>query len=87
MRLNPIGNRVLIKPIKEEEKVSKGGIHIPVTVKEQVARGEVKAVGEVKWVKVGDIVLYSLSAGTKVSVNDEEHLLMFEDPHEILAII
>lgn len=82
-----IGNRVLIKPLPEEEKKSAGGIVIPTTVKTNIGRAEVKKVGEVKWVKEGDIVLYSLSAGTEVEVNGERHLMVFEDAHEILAVI
>jgi chaperonin GroES len=85
--LKPIGNRVLIKPIPEEEKKTEGGIVIPVTVKQNVAKGKVIEVGEVKWLHAGDTILYSVSAGTEVEVGGERHLLMFEDPHEILAVI
>ena len=85
--LKPIGNRVLIKPIPEEEKTTEGGIVIPTTIKQNVAKGKVVEVGEVKWLHVGETVLYSVSAGTEVEVKGERHLLMFEDPHEILAVI
>jgi chaperonin GroES len=86
--LKPFTKRVLVKPIKEEEKTSNGGIIIPSLVKEQVKRGIIKAVGaEVDLLKEGDTILYSATAGTEITIDNEAYLLMFADPNEILAVI
>ncbi|MDA0745403.1 MAG: co-chaperone GroES [bacterium] len=94
LKVKPLGDRVLIQPVEEGEQV-KGGIIIPDTAKEKPQRGKVVAVGDGKVddsgkkialsVKSGDVVLYGKYAGTEVSLNDEEHLIMSES--DILAII
>ncbi|MDP6777666.1 MAG: co-chaperone GroES [Candidatus Latescibacteria bacterium] len=93
-KVKPLGDRVLIKPLEEEEQV-KGGIIIPDTAKEKPQRGEVVAVGDGKTddsgkkialsVNSGDTVLYGKYSGTEVQLDDEEHLIMSEG--DILAII
>lgn len=94
--LKPLGDRVLIKPLFEEEK-SKGGILLPDTVsKEKPQVGEILAVGpgstnkEGKLVpttvKKGDKVVYAKYSGTDIKDdNDEDYLLLSEK--DILAII
>ncbi|HEC92262.1 MAG TPA: co-chaperone GroES [Candidatus Atribacteria bacterium] len=93
--LKPLGDRVLIKPIFEEEK-SKGGILLPDTVsKEKPQMGEVLAVGpggtdkEGKvvpmTVKVGDKVVYAKDSGTDIKGDDEEEYLILSEK-DILAI-
>lgn len=93
--LKPLGDRVLIKPIFEEEK-SKGGILLPDTVsKEKPQMGEVLAVGpggtdkEGKvvpmTVKVGDRVVYAKYSGTDIKGDDEEEYLILSEK-DILAI-
>jgi len=93
--LKPLGDRVLIKPIFEEEK-SKGGILLPDTVsKEKPQMGEVLAVGpggtdkEGKvvplTVKVGDKVVYAKYSGTDIKGDDEEEYLILSEK-DILAI-
>lgn len=94
MGIKPLGDRVLIKPMEAEEK-TKGGIVLPDTAKEKPQKGEVIAVGKGKIlengevraldVKVGDKVLYGKYAGTEISYNGEEYLIVRED--DILAII
>ena len=87
--LKPLGDRVLIKPIFEEEK-SKGGILLPDTVsKEKPQMGEVLAVGpggtdkEGKvvpmTVKVGDKVVYAKYSGTDIKGDDEEEYLILSE--------
>lgn len=86
--IKPFGIRILVKPIKEEEKKTDGGIIIPTSIKEEVKRGTIASVGDdVKTLKEGDTVLYSATAGTPITMNNEDYLIMFADPHEILAII
>jgi len=94
--LKPLGDRVLIKPILEEEK-SKGGILLPDTVsKEKPQAGEILAVGPgatnkdgkiiPMTVKKGDKVVYAKYSGTDIKGdNDEDYLILSEK--DILAIV
>jgi chaperonin GroES len=93
-RIKPLGDRVLIKRLEAEEKTA-GGIVLPDTAKEKPKKGKVVAVGEGRQldsgekvpcqVKKGDVVLFGSFAGTEVTVEGDEYLLMSED--EILAIV
>jgi chaperonin GroES len=94
--LKPLEDRVLIKPIVEEEK-SKGGILLPDTVsKEKPQVGEVLAVGpggtnkEGKMipmtVKKGDKVVYAKYSGTEIKGDDDEDYLILSEK-DILAIV
>lgn len=94
MKLRPLHDRVVVKRL-EEEKTSPGGIVIPETAKEKPIKGQVLAVGNGKVlengdvrpldVKVGDKVLFGKYAGTEVTVDDQELLVMRED--DIMAVI
>jgi len=87
-------DRVLVKRV-EEERTTAGGIVLPDSAAEKPNRGEVIAVGPGKSndkgevrpisVKVGDIVLFSQYAGSKIKVDGEELLMMGED--DILGVI
>ena len=91
-KLEPLGDRVVIRPSKREE-LSKGGIVIPDTAKEKPQEGEVVAVGPGKMtdegkriamdVKVGDIVVYARYAGTELKIDEEELVVVRES--DILA--
>ena len=91
-KLEPLGDRVVIKPSKREE-VTKGGILLPDTAKEKPQEGEVIAVGPGKVtdegtriamdVKVGDTVIYAKYAGTEYKVDDDELIIVRES--DILA--
>ncbi len=92
VKIEPLGDRVVIKPIPKEE-VSKGGIVIPDTAKEKPQEGEIIAVGLGKLsedgkriameVKVGDRIVYSKYAGTEFKLDDEEVVILRES--DILA--
>jgi len=92
--IRPLGDRVLIKRLEAEEKTA-GGIVLPDTAKEKPKQGKVIALGTGKTlesgktmdfqVKKGDTDLFGSFAGTEVTVDGEEYLLMSED--DILAII
>jgi chaperonin GroES len=89
MKIQPLADRVLIEPATAEEKTS-GGIIIPDTAKEKPQRGIVVAVGtgkkdEPMTVKVGDTVLYGKYAGTEISHDGADYLIMRES--DIVAII
>jgi chaperonin GroES len=94
--LKPLGDRVLIKPMVEEEK-SKGGIVLPDTIsKEKPQVGEVLSVGpgginkEGKLVpmtvKKGDNVVYAKYSGTDIKDDDDEDYLLLSEK-DILAIV
>ena len=94
MAIQPLGDRVLVKPLETELK-TKGGIVLPETAKEKPQEGEVIAVGTGRIledgktapleVKKGDKILFSKYGGTEVKLDGEEHLIMKEE--DILAII
>src|SRR5579862_4531849 len=94
MKLRPLGDRILVKRIKEEEK-TKGGIIIPDTAKEKPQEGKVVAVGKGKMteqgkllapdVKAGDKILFGKYSGSEVKIEGEEHLILRED--DILGVL
>lgn len=86
-KLQPLGDRIVVKPIEQEE-MTKGGIVLPDTAKEKPQEGEIIAVGPGKLtedgnrlpldVKVGDRVIFAKYAGTEVKLDDEKLLIMHE---------
>lgn len=89
LSIKPLADRVLVKAAAAEEKTA-SGIIIPDTAKEKPQRGEVVAVGggkkdEPLTVKVGDTVLYGKYAGTEITVEGKEYLIMREA--DIFAIL
>ncbi len=89
LNVTPLHDRVIVKPAAAEEK-SAGGIIIPDTAKEKPQRGVVLAAGigkkdEPMTVKVGDAVLYGKYAGTEITVEGQDLLIMRES--DILAIV
>jgi len=93
-KIQPLHDRVVIKP-KEAEEKTKSGIILPDTAKEKPIEGTVVAVGEGKvtedgkvlkmTVKVGDTVLYGKYSGTEIKIDDLEYLIMRES--DIYGII
>jgi chaperonin GroES len=91
-KIEPLGDRVVIKPTPKEE-VSKGGIVLPDTAKEKPQEGKIIAVGPGRLtedgkriamdVKKGDKVIYSKYAGTEFKLDGEEVIIMREG--DILA--
>ena len=94
LTLKPLGDRLVVKPLEEEE-VTPGGIVLPETAKEKPQKGEVLAVGpgsrddEGKYIamdiSIGDKVLYAKYGGTEVKVNGDKLLILRES--DILALI
>ena len=93
MKLKPLGDRVIVQAIEEEETTA-SGIVLPDTAKEKPQRGKVLAAGEGKWdedgakripldVSEGDEVLYSKYGGTEISVEGEDLLVLRES--DVLA--
>lgn len=89
VNITPLHDRVIVKAAAAEEKTA-GGIIIPDTAKEKPQRGTVVAAGpgkkdEPMTVKAGDTVLYGKYAGTEISFEGEDYLIMRES--DILAVI
>jgi chaperonin GroES len=94
MKLKPLGNRVVIEPI-EQEDVTAGGIVLPETAKEKPQKGKVVAAGPGERddsgkhveldVKEGDIVLFAKYAGTEIKLEGKKLLIMRES--DLLAIL
>ena len=93
-KFRQLGDRVLVKRIKEEER-TKGGIVIPDTAKEKPQEGKVVAVGKGKCgddgklipleVRSGDKIMFGKYSGSEVQLDGEEHMIMRQD--DILGII
>jgi len=89
LSVTPLHDRVIVKRALAEEKTA-GGIIIPDTAKEKPQRGTIVAAGPGKkdepvTVKVGDTVLYGKYAGTEITIEGEDLLIMRES--DILAIV
>jgi len=94
MKFRPLGDRVLVEPIEQDE-VREGGIIIPDTAKEKPQEGKVVALGTGKTddegkkipfeVKKGDRVLISKYGGTEVKVDGKQYLILRED--DVLGVI
>ncbi len=94
MNLKPLADRVVAKPLEEEDKTP-GGIILPETAKEKPQKAEIVAAGPGKLdekgtrvkleVKKGDVVLYGKYAGTEIKIDGQEYLILRES--DILAIV
>ena len=93
MKLKPLGDRLIVQAIEEDETTA-SGIFLPETAKEKPSRGKVIAVGDGKWdedgekripldVAEGDEVLYSKYGGTEIVVDGEDLLVLRES--DVLA--
>ena len=84
MKLKPLADRIVAKPLEAQEKTS-SGFYVPDTAKEKPQIGEVVAVGkEVKEIKVGDQVVYSQYKPDTVKVDGNDLLIMKEE--DVLAV-
>ena len=93
-KIQPLGDRVLVKPIESKE-TKRGGLIIPDSAKEKPQEGEVVACGKGKLtedgkilpmdVKAGDRILYGKYSGNEIRIDDIEHLIMHQD--DILGIL
>lgn len=95
MKLKPLNDNVIVKPITQDE-VTKSGIVLPDTIdKERPEKGEVMAIGEGKLlengqratmsVKIGDKVMFKKYSPDEIKVDDEEYLVISQN--DILAIL
>lgn len=93
VKIQPLSDRVVIRPLEETETM-RGGLYIPDTAKEKPQQGEIIAVGPGRFEKgeripmeleLGQKVLYGKYAGTEVTLDDEEYLIIKES--DVLAVV
>jgi len=94
LKLRPLGDRLIVEPLDQEEKTA-GGILLPETAKEKPQEGKVVAAGAGRRddegklipmdVKVGDVVIFAKYSGTEIKLNDKKVLILSEK--DVLAII
>jgi len=94
VKLQPLGDRVLVQPAEQKE-VQKSGIIIPDTAKEKPQEGKIVAAGKGKVkddgkilpmdVKVGDRVLYGKYSGTEIKIDDKDYLIIHQE--DILGLL
>jgi chaperonin GroES len=94
MKLQPLGDRVIVKPKEEDDARTPSGLVIPDTAKEKPQLGDVLAVGPGEFqdgerlpmdVSVGDVVVYSKYGGTEVKYEGTEYLIL--SARDLLAVI
>ena len=94
MKLNPLGDRIVVKPKDEDEATTASGLVIPDTAKEKPQLGEVLAVGPGEYkdgervpidVSVGDLVFYSKYGGTEVKHDGVDYLIL--SSRDVLAVM
>jgi chaperonin GroES len=94
-KIRPLGDRILLERIEEDEQKSAGGIIIPDTAKEKSTEGTILAVGAGRRlddgqilpmnVKVGDRVLYGKYGGTEIAVDGKDYVILTED--DVIGIV
>lgn len=94
MNLKPLGNRLVVEPVEEEE-ITAGGIVLPETAKEKPQKGKVLSAGPgdrndkgdriAMDVKKGDTVLYAKYAGTEIKMDGKKLLILRES--DVLAVL
>jgi len=94
MKIRPLGDRVLVKRLEQEQK-TKGGIIIPDTAQEKPQEAEIVAVGDGRVLedgskkrlelKVGERILFSKYSGTEIKLEGVEHLILKEE--DVLGVI
>jgi chaperonin GroES len=94
MKLNPLGDRIVVQPKEEDEARTASGLVIPDTAKEKPQLGEVLAVGPGEYkdgeripvdVNVGDLVFYSKYGGTEVKHDGVDYLIL--SSRDVLAVL
>ncbi|HEY6538202.1 MAG TPA: co-chaperone GroES [Candidatus Dormibacteraeota bacterium] len=95
MKLRPLADRVVVKPLEREE-TTKSGIVLPDTAKEKPQEGLIEAVGNGKYneqtgqrvaldVKIGDRIIYAKYSGSEIKIDEQDYLILSE--RDILAVV
>ncbi len=86
MKLRPIGDRALVKPVEQEEKTA-SGIVLPETAKDKPQTARIMAIGDLEDGKIneGDLVVFARYSGTGIKLDDEDYLIL--DADDLLGIV
>ncbi len=86
MKFKPVGERVLVRPVEQEETTA-SGILLPQTAKKKPQTAKVVAVGDSAEMGVseGDVVVFARYSGTNIKLDDEDHLVL--DSDDLLGIV
>ena len=86
MKLRPIGERALVKPVEQEEKTA-SGIVLPETAKDKPQTARIIAIGDLEdgEVSEGDLVVFAKYSGTGITLDGEDYLIL--DADELLGIV
>ena len=86
MKLRPIGERALVKPVEQEEKTA-SGIVLPETAKDEPQTARIVALGDLEDGKVneGDLVVFAKYSGTGITLDGEDYLIL--DADDLLGIV
>ncbi len=86
MKLRPIGERALVKPVEQEEKTA-SGIVLPETAKDKPQTARIVAIGDFEdgKVKEGDLVVFARYSGTGITLDGEDYLIL--DAEGLLGIV
>jgi chaperonin GroES len=86
VKLRPIGERALVKPVEQEEKTA-SGIVLPETAKDKPQTARIISIGDLddEGVNEGDLVVFARYSGTKIALDDEDYLIL--DADDLLGIV
>ena len=86
MKLRPIGERALVKPVEQEEKTA-SGIVLPETAKDKPQTARIIAIGDLEdgEVSEGDLVIFAKYSGTQITLDGEDYLIL--DADDLLGIV
>ncbi len=86
MKLRPIGERALVKPVEQEERTA-SGIVLPETAKDKPQTARIIAIGDLEDGKVnqGDLVVFAKYSGTEITLDGEDYLIL--DADHLLGIV
>jgi chaperonin GroES len=86
VKLKPIGERALVKPVEQEEKTASGMV-LPETAKEKPQTAKIKAIGDLEDGKVNedDLVVFARYSGTEITLDNEDFLIL--DTDDLLGIV
>ncbi len=86
MKIKPLGKRVLVKPVEQEQRTA-SGIVLPETAKEKPQTAKVVAIGnsEDGRIREDDLVVFGKYSGTNIKLDDEDHLIL--DSDDLLGIV
>ena len=87
MRLKPVNDKIVVKPITKEEEVTESGILLPDTVDQgKLMEGEVVAVGQGMWSANGKLIPVICDVGDKILYNKHAQVHEYDDEHIIMSV-